>query len=96
MKHVHSDPTRCLSVLAQVPIQPSHTTSNIQATKSPYMLITLTPTHLRANMLNGVEDQINIGHVCLLSPGDGAEGDDVPCSVETENIPGSIVYSPRQ
>ena len=41
---------------------------------SPYMLILLTPTHLRANLLNGVED-----HACLLSPGIEAEVDDVLC-----------------
>ena len=58
------------------------------------MLLPLTPTRLRANLLNGVEDQIYIGHACLLSPGIGAEGDDFPCSVETESIPGSGAYSP--
>ena len=74
MRHVHSDPNTCLSVL----LQPSHTTSTIQSTKSPFTLIPLTPTRLRANLLNGVEDEINIGHTCLLSPGIGAEGDDFP------------------
>ena len=96
MKHVLSDPNKCLSVLAQVLIQPSHTTSNIRPTKSPYMLIPLTLTHLRANLLNGVEDGISIGHACLLSPVIEAEGDDLPCSVETKSIPGSGVHSPPQ
>ena len=59
MKHVLlSDPNKCLSVLAQVLIQPSHTTGNIRPTKSPYMLIPLTPTHLGADLTIATRESI--------------------------------------